>query len=143
MSEVVPFMMAQCARSCGWIGGAHERRSKENPAEAFYCPQCSSPTRSWVLDQAKEQASLDRLKAERSEDSQVFLDAARQCRLASERLHAATAQVKRCQARLTLAEVDGNVQRVFSAKQALIAAEREEASAFIAHKSASAAVHTR
>ena len=142
MSEM-PFLMAQCrSPSCGWIGPAHERMARDDPAEALFCPRCLGATRSWVLDQAKEQASLQRLEEERSQRAQVHLDGARQSRLASEGLKAAKAAVIRCQAHLSLAEID-DPANVSAVKQALLAAEQETASAFVAHKEAQAAVHAR
>jgi hypothetical protein len=135
MADAMLHFMAQCTKkACGWIGPAHERTVLEDTTEDLYCPRCHSLTRSWLIDQAKEQASLDALQAEWSRSRQVPLDAFRQSREAKERLSEAKAHVKRLSARLALAEVNapGDTQRQLQLKQALLKAEGQEAEAAVA-----------
>jgi hypothetical protein len=130
-------MLLKCTRDrCGWIGPAHEPPVKDAETGDRCCPQCFGRVVPWPVDQAREAKALDRERSARIEATQRSNETCRRSRLAYERLQEANAQITRCRARLTLAEVDGNVQCVFAANRALIAAEGEAASAFVAHKAA-------
>jgi hypothetical protein len=141
MSEAVLFAMAECTRPCGWVGSAHERFARGDATEALLCPQCSGWTRSWVVDQAKDQADLDRLKAERLESLLKSNQKAQQARLAHERLHDARRQTER--ARHTVAMLDPDDRAYLAAKGALVAAQQQEAEAFLARAQAMAAIKGR
>ena len=52
--------MAACRR-CGWLGTAYTREANTEQAGTGDCPQCWGDTRTWMVDQAKEQDDLFRL----------------------------------------------------------------------------------
>jgi hypothetical protein len=110
--------------------------------DAMYCPACGGLTKSWVIDQSKEQQDLHRLQAERSQASQKSLEAFQQSRLAQERLTEAQREVKRCQGRLSLTEAN-YAPGSFPYQQAqrnLLAAEQDAAAAMLARDQAKARV---
>jgi hypothetical protein len=129
--------MASCQR-CGWLGPASAREAKTEQAGVRDCPTCWGDTRTWVVDQAKEQADLHRLQAERSQQTQVKLEAYRAMRLAQERWQDAPAHVKRCQAGVLLqaAHDPSDRRQVFEQQRRLLAAEREAAEASLACRQA-------
>jgi hypothetical protein len=134
MAEAILQMMAECTRPCGWIGGAHERVPRRDASIELFCPQCSGPTRSWVVDQAKAQADLDRLKEERLQSLRQSNQHAQQARLASERLHDAKRRTEF--ARHKVALLDKDHPQYLEAQHAMIAAQREEAEATLARDQA-------
>jgi hypothetical protein len=141
MASAMLYQMAQClSRHCAWIGGAHERQAKDGATEPLYCPRCSGSTRSWVVDQAKEQQDWQRLQAERSAASRQSLDAYRASCLAQERLQEARQELKRRQARLLQLEADdpGDARQLFEAKRGVLKAEQQAAEAALASAQATA-----
>jgi hypothetical protein len=111
-----------------------ERKARNGSGEALSCPQCGGRTKSWVVDQAKEQADLDCLKAERLQALMQSNQNARQARLASDRLHDAKRRTEF--ARHTVALLDKDHPKYLEAQHAMIAAQREEAEAALARDQA-------
>ena len=138
MAEAILQIIAECTRACGWIGPAHERIARRDATVELFCPQCSGPTRSWIVDQAKAQADLERLKAERLEALLKSNQKAQQARVADERLHDARRATER--ARHRVAMLDPDDRAYLAAKGALVAAQQQEAEAFLARAQAMARV---
>jgi hypothetical protein len=138
MAEGILSIRAEC-RSCGWLGMGSERKAR---GDALFCPRCAGQTKSWVVDQSKEMADLDRLREEWLEALMKSNQISQQSRLASERLAEAKAQVKRCQANLALHEVNdpGDARQQFELKKALLKAEGQAAAAQVACAQAKAQV---
>jgi hypothetical protein len=142
MAEAILFMMAECTRSCGWCGPAHERRAKGHAPEPLYCPRCSGGTKSWIVDQAKEQQAWLDLKDEWLKASQKSRAPDNQDANAQQRLKEAERELKRCQGRMSLVEADHSPDTLpyQEAQLNLLAAEREAAAAALARNQAVARV---
>jgi hypothetical protein len=133
MSEAVLAIRAEC-RSCGWLEVGSERKAKNSETEALFCPQCSGVTKSWVIDNHREQQALDRDKSARIESTQQANDAFRQARLANQQLRDARRRTEF--ARHKVALLDKDHPKYLEAQHAMIAAQREEAEAALARDQA-------
>jgi hypothetical protein len=126
---------AEC-RSCGWLGMGSERIARHHETEPLFCPRCSGPTKSWVVDNYKEEQSLarenDALNRALWESNQRFQAA----RLASAQLHEKQRATERCRHRVAMLSQDD--RSYLAARTALLAAQQEEAEAFSAAAEANA-----